>query len=92
MPNISPRTNGPRHDQRVVVEVTAPGEWIVGAPSGGRSLHVYRMAQADWLVSEVGLGNEGSGANLEQALAALAAGGSAPDWWSSVTAALGVEQ
>lgn len=67
--------------QRVVIDVRGPGEWIVDTPAGGRSLHVYRLAPADWLVSEVGCGNEGRGRNLEQALAALSAEVSSPDWW-----------
>ncbi len=67
--------------QRVVIDVRGPGEWIVDTPAGGRSLHVYRLAPADWLVSEVGCGNEGRGRNLEQALAALSAEDSSPDWW-----------
>ncbi len=72
----------------MIVEVESPGEWIVGTSAGGRSLHVYRVAPADWLVSEVGRGNEGRGVDLAQALAALSAGGSAPSWWGSVPAAL----
>jgi hypothetical protein len=53
----------------------------VGVPAGGCSLHVYRLAHRDWLVSEVGRGNEGRGKNLTHALAALSAGVSPPDWW-----------
>ncbi len=68
--------------QRVVIDVRGPGEWIVDTPAGGRSLHVYRLAPADWLVSEVGCGNEGRGRDLEQALAALSAEiSSSPEWW-----------
>jgi hypothetical protein len=68
-------------DQRVAVDVRGPGEWIVRPPAGGRSLHVYRLAPADWLVSEVGLGSEGRGTDLRQALAALSAGVPPPEWW-----------
>ena len=57
----------------------------MSGPAGGRSLHVYRLAHADWLVSEVGCGNEGRGRCLKQALAALSAdlpaGAGVPDWW-----------
>jgi len=48
----------------------------------------YRLASADWLVSEVGRGNEGRGRDLQQALAALSAGVSPPDWWDAVAEAL----
>jgi len=74
-----------RRAERLVIDVRGPGEWIVGTPAGGRSLHVYRLARGDWLVSEVGRGNEGRGRDLQQALAALSAGWSTgarvPDWW-----------
>ena len=60
----------------------------MGVPAGGCSLHVYRLAHRDWLVSEVGRGNEGRGKNLTHALAALSAGVSPPDWWGVVAAAL----
>jgi hypothetical protein len=55
---------------------------------GGRSLHVYRLAHGDWLVSEVGQDNEGRGKDLTHALAALSVGASPPDWWGVVAAAL----
>ena len=42
----------------------------------------------DWLVSEVGRGNEGRGADLARALAALAGNGRPRDWWRLVPAAL----
>jgi hypothetical protein len=71
-----------------VVDVCGPGEWIVGVSSGGRSLHVYRVAPGDWLVSEVGRDTEGLGADLAQALAALAAGAPRAIWWDSVAEAL----
>ena len=61
----------PSIDPRFAVDLRGPGEWIVGAPAGGRSLHVYRLAAADWLVSEVGCRNEGRGADLIEALTAL---------------------
>ena len=60
----------------------------MGLPAGGRSLHVYRLAPADWLVSEVGLGNEGRGSDLMQALAALAPGVCLPDWSQALAEAL----
>ncbi len=68
-------------EARIVIEVSGKGEWIVDGPAGSRSLHVYRLAGADWLVSEVGRDSEGRGSDLERALAALSAGVSAPDWW-----------
>lgn len=76
------------HQPGVLVEARAPDEWIVGAPTGGRGLHVYRVAADDWLVSEVGRGNEGRGIDLPKALAALAAQGAARDWWRLIPAAL----
>jgi len=69
------------HDLRVLIEVRGCGEWIADAAHGGRSLHVYRLGVADWLVSEVGRDNEGRGGDLRAALAALSVGVSAPDWW-----------
>src|ERR1019366_10133129 len=88
MPGVSPQTKHSLDDRRVVVEVQGPGEWIVGTFSGGRSLHISRVAQADWLVSEVGRGNEGRGADLPRALAALSAGGLGSGLGGSVPAAL----
>ena len=88
MPGVLTQPKHSLDDRRVVVEVQDPGEWIVGASSCGRSLHIYRVAQAYWLVSKVGRGNEGRGADLPQALGALSAGGPASGWWSSVPAAL----
>jgi len=82
----------PSLDRPIVVDVRGPGEWIVGVPAGGRSLHVYRLAPADWLVSEVGRGNEGRGTDLNQALAALSAGISSPDWWDVIARALDGEE
>lgn len=75
-------------DQRVALEPRSPGEWIVDGPAEGRPLHVYRLAPGDWLVSEVGRGNEGRGSGLQEALVALAAGACPPDWWKLVTEAL----
>jgi hypothetical protein len=68
-------------DERLLVDVRGEGEWIVGVSGGGRSLHVYRLGHADWLVSEVGCGNEGRGSDLRQALAALFVDIPPPDWW-----------
>ena len=82
----------PPDDHTVLVDARGPGEWIVRAPSGGRALHVYRVAPSDWLVSEVGRGNEGRGADLGRALAALSAVESAVAWWDAVPAALDGEQ
>lgn len=74
--------------QGLVVEARGPGEWIVGAPTGGRRVHVYRVAGDDWLVSEVGRGTEGHVVDVAQALTALAASGSSRDWWRFLPAAL----
>jgi hypothetical protein len=73
-------------DQRIVVEVWGPGEWIVSSPEGVRSLHVYRLAAADWLVSEVGRTTEGRGSDLQRALADLSSRGACPRWWGYVAA------
>ncbi len=84
---MSWQTHLPSLEQRFVVDTPGPGEWIVGVPAGGRSLHVYRLAPGDWLVSEVGRRSEGRGTDLRQALAALSAGVPSPDWWNVVAAA-----
>ena len=68
-------------DQRILIEVRGRGEWIADPALGGRSLHVYRLGAADWLVSEVGRDSEGRGSTLKAALAVLSVGVSAPDWW-----------
>jgi hypothetical protein len=75
-------------DQRVLVDTRGPGEWIVHAPAGGRSLHVYRLEADDWLVSEVGRDNHGRGTDLRQALVVLSAGAETPDWWDAALSAL----
>jgi hypothetical protein len=75
-------------DEAIPIEPRGPGEWIVVAPRGERSLHVYRLAPADWLVSEVGCGTEGQGRRLGDALTALAAGRSRPVWWELAAATL----
>jgi len=80
-PGMAWQTQLSSPDQRVTVDVRGPGEWIVGGPAGGRSLHVYRLAPTDWLVSVVGRRSEGRGTSLKQALAALSAGVSTPAWW-----------
>jgi len=82
------RPQFPSPDQSVAVDVCGPGEWIVGVPGGERSLHLYRLAPGDWLVSEVGHGSEGRATDLKQAIVALSAGGSSPEWWSLVPEAL----
>ncbi len=71
-----------------VVDKRGPGEWIVSLPGGDRSLHVYRLAAADWLVSEVGRANEGRGTDLRQAVDALSLGVLSPEWWSMAALAL----
>jgi hypothetical protein len=75
-------------DQRLLVDVRGAGEWIVSASEGERSLHVYRLESDDWLVSEVGCANEGRGANLRQALAALPVDLPPPQWWTLVPGTL----
>jgi len=75
--------------QPVLVEACAPGEWIVSLTAGERPLHVFRLTPWDWLVSEVGRGNEGRGPDLPTAIAApSAAAASAPGWWAHVAEAL----
>ena len=83
--------DGSARDEQVLVEVRGPGEWIVGSRAGGAWLHVYRLAPSDWLVSEVGRGNEGRGEDLNAALAGLRGGASVPDWWDLVVRAVGGE-
>jgi hypothetical protein len=78
----------PSTDDQVVIEPQGAGEWIVSGPPEGRALHVYRLAARDWLVSEVGRHNEGRGADLPAALAALAARVPPDGWWDGVGAAL----
>jgi hypothetical protein len=80
--------SAPHDHQALVVEVRGPGEWIVGVRTGGRRLHVYRVADDDWLVSEVGLRNEGRGADIARAINALGEVGPDCDWWHVVPAAL----
>ena len=89
MSRASRNSNGPLDHERVIVESPGPDEWIVGMHTGGRALHIYRVAGGDWLVSEVGRGTEGRGPDLTRALMALLAGAPAPDWWSSIPAAIG---
>ena len=88
MSATSPAPRDPADHQPVFVEVPGPGEWIVGAPTGGRPPHIYRVAPDDWLVSEVGRDNEGRGTDLAAALAALSDTSSAPNWWSAVPSVL----
>jgi sarcosine oxidase gamma subunit len=78
---MSSHTPSSAPDQQVTLEARGPGEWIVAAPAGGRALHVYRLAPADWLVSVVGRDSEGRGADLKQALAALSTGVPRDPWW-----------
>jgi hypothetical protein len=72
----------------LVVEASGQDEWIVGTGSSERALHVYRFDASGWLVSEVGRVNEGRGAELADALAALAGGSAIPAWWHSVARAI----
>ena len=58
------------------------------APEGGRSLHVYMLEDHDWLVSEVGRGNQGRGTDLRTALSELSGGATLPDWWDLAVSAL----
>jgi hypothetical protein len=76
-------------DQRVSIDVRGAGEWIVHAPEGGRSLHVYMLEGDDWLVSEVGRGNQGRGTDLPTALSELSGGATLPDWWDLAVSMLG---
>jgi hypothetical protein len=82
----STAARGKRH--RVLVNAQGPGEWIVRSPAGGQALHVYRLAPCDWLVSEVGKGNEGRGEDLRQALEALAGQRRPPGWWEAIPATI----
>jgi hypothetical protein len=85
MPSDDP---SPSFDQQVNLETRDTGEWIALPPDGGRSLHIYELAPADWLVSEVGDDSEGRGSDVKSALAALAAGRLAPSWWQAVVEAI----
>ena len=76
-------------DGRVIIESPSPDEWIVGTQTGERALHVYRVADGDWLVSEVGRGSEGRGTDLANALRALRADAPAPHWWDSTPGVIG---
>lgn len=73
-------------DPQLLLDARGAGEWIVSAQAGGPALHVYRLGEADWLVSVVGRGSEGRGRSLAHALGALAASVAALDWWSAVPA------
>ena len=64
------------------------GEWIVGSSGSERRLHVYRLAPDDWLISEVGLGNEGRGMDPASALAELSRAVAPAGWWSGAAEAL----
>ncbi len=76
-------------DDGIVVETPGRDEWIVGTRTGERALHVYRVANGDWLVSEVGRGSEGRGSDLSAALMALRAGAPAPRWWAAIPRVIG---
>lgn len=79
-------SESPAGDPQVLLDARGSGEWIVSAADGGPAVHVYRLGEADWLVSVVGQGSEGRGRSLRQALCALAAGVAAPPWWAAVPA------
>jgi hypothetical protein len=81
----------PYDDWRLVLERRGSDEWIVRTATSGRHLHVYRVSNGDWLVSEVGRDSEGRGRDLTHALAALASEGMRPNWWDAVPAALALE-
>jgi hypothetical protein len=83
-----PETTPSSNDDTVVVDVHGVGEWIVRPLSSGRALHVYQVAPGDWLVSEVGRANEGRGADVGQALTALAEVEEPAQWWRAVPRAL----
>jgi len=78
----------PSPDEQVDLEPRGAGEWIARPPEDGPALHIYELAPADWLVSEVGQTSEGRGSDVGSALAALARGGSTPAWWQAVVKAL----
>jgi len=82
----------PSIGSQIHLEVRGPGEWIVSGPPGGHALHIYTLSPGDWLVSEVGRDSEGRGADLSQALAALATGAATPSWWALVVEALDDER
>ncbi len=92
MPATHPHTPPLLVDQQVTIDLRGPGEWIATAPPGGRDLHVYRLAPADWLVSEVGRGSEGRGPGLTEALAALSTQSEQPVWWEAVAGSLDRER
>jgi hypothetical protein len=55
----------------------------------GRACRLHALLRlplppGDWLVSEAGRRSEGQRTGLKQALAALSAGVSSPDWWDAV--------
>ena len=83
--------HGSAFEDQLVAERRGPAEWIVGAPRGGPSLHVYRIGPEDWLVSEVGRSTEGRGRDLERALADL----DVAEWparsWDAVAQALDID-
>lgn len=81
----------PYDDWRLVLERRGSDEWIVRTATDGRHLHVYRVGDGDWIVSEVGRDSEGRGRDLSRALSALASDDTRPDWWDAVPAALALE-
>jgi hypothetical protein len=82
------QTHFPQLNERILVDVRGPGEWVVDASAGERALHVYKLGRADWLVSEVGRDTEGRAPDLRRAFAALFAGAQAPEWLNAVAASL----
>jgi hypothetical protein len=81
----------PFADWRLIVERRGDDEWIVRSATGGRHLHIYRVGDHDWLVSEVSRKKAGRGGQLTLALAALAGDETGPGWWQEVPAALRLE-
>jgi hypothetical protein len=81
----------PYDDWRLVLERRGSDEWIVRAATAGRYLHVYRVGDGDWIVSEVGRDSEGHGRHLSRALSAVASDDTRPNWCDAVPAALALE-
>ena len=76
-------------DAELAVDARGSGEWIVAIPDEARSLHVYRLAPGDWLVSEVGRSSEGRGRDLREALTKLSGRPQLPGSLEALAATLG---
>jgi len=81
----------PYDDWRLVLERRGSDEWIVRAATDGRRLHVYRVGDGDWIVSEAGRDSVGRGRDLTRALSALASNDTRPERWDAVPAAVALE-